>query len=158
LAGECHPTGNRAYIFDNLTDSQTHTSIAKITDGHDLELKINQIPAWFRRAALEKSWAPDPKNNYFALPEICEKSRLLDLISNFILFDGGAKKGPLHHLQSALSPGEPPRTSDRLPSLYDSGILDGALAVTRTRNLLIRSQMLYPIELRVQSDEKVGSE
>ena len=99
-----------------------------------------------------------PENNYFALPEICEKSRLLELIGNFILFDGGVKKGPRHHLQSALSTGEPPRTSDRLPSLYDSGILDGALAVTRTRNLLIRSQMLYPIELRVQSDEKVGSE
>jgi len=46
---------NRAYIFDNLTDSQTHTSTAKIKEGHDLELKINQIPAWFLRAVLEKS-------------------------------------------------------------------------------------------------------
>ena len=45
---------NRAYIFDNSTDSQTHTWIAEITEGQDLELKIIQIPAWFRRAVLEK--------------------------------------------------------------------------------------------------------
>lgn len=45
---------NRAYIFDNSTDSQTHTWIAEITEGRDLELKISPIPAWFRRAVLEK--------------------------------------------------------------------------------------------------------
>ncbi len=45
---------NRAYIFDNSTDSQAHTWIAEITEGQDLELKIIQIPAWFRRAVLEK--------------------------------------------------------------------------------------------------------
>ena len=33
---------------------------------------------------------------------------------------------------------------------------NGALAATRTRNLLIRSQMLYPIELRVLSDPEIG--
>jgi type I restriction enzyme R subunit len=31
------------------------------------------------------------------LAEICEKPRLLDLIRNFILFDGGVKKVPRHH-------------------------------------------------------------
>ena len=45
---------NRAYIFDNSTDSQKHTWIAEITDGRELELKIREIPAWFRRAVLEK--------------------------------------------------------------------------------------------------------
>lgn len=47
---------NRAYIFDNSTDNadRTHTWLAEITEGRTLELKTDQIPAWFKRALLEK--------------------------------------------------------------------------------------------------------
>lgn len=46
---------NRAYIFDNSTDSTDgrHTWIAEITDGRTLELKAEQIPAWFKHAVLD---------------------------------------------------------------------------------------------------------
>lgn len=49
---------NRAYIFDNSGENQAHTWIAEITDGRELELKIAEIPAWFRRAVLEKIGPP----------------------------------------------------------------------------------------------------
>jgi predicted ABC-type ATPase len=47
---------NRAYIFDNSTDNadRTHTWLAEITEGRTLELKTDQIPAWFKRAVLDK--------------------------------------------------------------------------------------------------------
>lgn len=47
---------NRAYIFDNSTDNvdHTHTWLAEITDGKKLELKADRIPAWFKRAVLDK--------------------------------------------------------------------------------------------------------
>jgi predicted ABC-type ATPase len=47
---------NRAYIFDNSTDNadQQHTWLAEITEGRTLELKTNQIPAWFKRYVLDK--------------------------------------------------------------------------------------------------------
>jgi predicted ABC-type ATPase len=47
---------SRAYIFDNSTDSANlnHTWIAEITEGRTLELKTNQIPAWFKRSVLDK--------------------------------------------------------------------------------------------------------
>jgi predicted ABC-type ATPase len=47
---------NRAYIFDNSTDNadRQHTWLAEITDGRSLELKTNRIPAWFKRAVLDK--------------------------------------------------------------------------------------------------------
>lgn len=47
---------NRAYIFDNSTDNanRTHTWLAEITEGTRLELKTDQIPAWFKRAILDK--------------------------------------------------------------------------------------------------------
>ena len=46
---------NRAYIFDNSTQGQERTWLAEITNGRNLELKSNQIPAWFRRAVLDKA-------------------------------------------------------------------------------------------------------
>jgi len=49
---------NRAYIFDNSGDNQKHTWLAEITDGRMLELKTDQIPAWFKRAVLEKAAGP----------------------------------------------------------------------------------------------------
>lgn len=47
---------NRAYIFDNSGDSADgrQTWLAEITEGKQLELKTEQIPAWFKRAVLEK--------------------------------------------------------------------------------------------------------
>lgn len=47
---------NRAYIFDYSTDNADgqHTWLAEITDGTTLELKTDLVPAWFRRAVLDK--------------------------------------------------------------------------------------------------------
>ncbi len=47
---------NRAYIFDNSGDSNEgkQTWLAEITDGARLELKTNEIPAWFQRSVLDK--------------------------------------------------------------------------------------------------------
>jgi predicted ABC-type ATPase len=47
---------NRAYIFDNSGDSQEkkHTWLAEVTEGQKLELKSDRIPAWFKRAVLDK--------------------------------------------------------------------------------------------------------
>ena len=47
---------NRAYIFDNSGDNADgrHTWLAEITEGKTLELKTDQIPAWFKRAVLDK--------------------------------------------------------------------------------------------------------
>ncbi len=47
---------NRAYIFDNTGDDpeKGHTWLAEITEGRKLELKTNRIPAWFKRAVLDK--------------------------------------------------------------------------------------------------------
>jgi predicted ABC-type ATPase len=51
---------NRAYIFDNSGDNKDgkHTWLAEITDGQVLELKSDQIPAWFKRAVLDKIIPP----------------------------------------------------------------------------------------------------
>ena len=47
---------NRAYVFDNSGDNQdkAQTWLAEITDGRVLELKSDRIPAWFKRAVLDK--------------------------------------------------------------------------------------------------------
>ena len=47
---------NRAYIFDNSSDSATGalTWLAEITEGRTLELKTDKIPTWFARAVLDK--------------------------------------------------------------------------------------------------------
>lgn len=47
---------NRAYVFDNSGDNSDlkHTWLAEVTDGRVLELKTDRIPAWFKRAVLEK--------------------------------------------------------------------------------------------------------
>jgi len=47
---------NRTYVFDNSGDNQArkHTWLAEITDGRVLELKSDQIPAWFKRSVLDK--------------------------------------------------------------------------------------------------------
>ena len=43
---------NRAYIFDNST--QGHIWLAEITDGQLLEMKTDQVPAWFKNALESK--------------------------------------------------------------------------------------------------------
>jgi len=50
------PYTNRAYIFDNSGESKArqHTWLAEITEGRQLELKTDEIPAWFKRAVLDK--------------------------------------------------------------------------------------------------------
>ena len=47
---------NRAYVFDNSgnTRDKKHTWLAEITEGRELELKSDQLPAWFKRAVLDK--------------------------------------------------------------------------------------------------------
>lgn len=51
---------NRAYVFDNSGDNKDrkHTWLAEITDGRVLELKSDQIPAWFKRSVLDKIYPP----------------------------------------------------------------------------------------------------
>ena len=43
---------NRAYIFDNSTHE--HIWLAEIIDGHMLEMKTDQVPAWFKKALGSK--------------------------------------------------------------------------------------------------------
>lgn len=45
---------NRAYIFDNSGHQMDRAWLAEVTDGSVIELKTDQIPAWFRRAVLDK--------------------------------------------------------------------------------------------------------
>ena len=47
---------NRAYVFDNSGENKDkqHTWLAEITDGKVMELKSDRIPAWFKRAVLDK--------------------------------------------------------------------------------------------------------
>ena len=45
---------NRAYIFDNSGEGQEHTWLAEVTDGMELEMKTDQMPAWFKHAVLDK--------------------------------------------------------------------------------------------------------
>lgn len=52
---------NRAYIFDNSGQNQERTWLAEITDGKTLEIKVDQIPAWFVEAVLQKISSPGPR-------------------------------------------------------------------------------------------------
>jgi len=49
---------NRAYIFDNSSHDQDRTWLAEITDGRLLEMKTDQMPAWFKRAVWDKIRSP----------------------------------------------------------------------------------------------------
>lgn len=50
---------NRAYVFDNSRDGSDHLWVAEITEGTDLEMKCDPMPAWFQRAVWDKIQAPD---------------------------------------------------------------------------------------------------
>ena len=52
---------NRAYVFDNSGHNQERTWLAEITDGQTLEIKTDQLPAWFGKAVLEKITSEVPK-------------------------------------------------------------------------------------------------
>ena len=45
---------NRAYIFDNSTDDRDRTWLAEITEGRELEMKTDHMPAWFKRSVWDK--------------------------------------------------------------------------------------------------------
>lgn len=48
---------HRAYIFDNSTHE--HIWLAEITNGHSLEMKTDQMPAWFKKALWDKFINPN---------------------------------------------------------------------------------------------------
>lgn len=43
---------NRAYIFDN--SSHEKVWVAEVTNGEELEMKTDQMPAWFKAALWDK--------------------------------------------------------------------------------------------------------
>ncbi len=45
---------HRAYVFDNSSHAENRTWLAEVTNGRTLELKTDRIPAWFKRAVLDK--------------------------------------------------------------------------------------------------------
>jgi predicted ABC-type ATPase len=47
-------SSSRAYLFDNSTDDVERVWIAEVTDGLDLELRVDQVPAWFAEYVLDK--------------------------------------------------------------------------------------------------------
>jgi predicted ABC-type ATPase len=58
LLGQAIRQTDRAYIFDNSRDEQEHTWIAEVTDANKLEIKTDQIPAWFAHAVPDTSSSP----------------------------------------------------------------------------------------------------
>jgi hypothetical protein len=52
---------NRAYVSDNSGYNQNHTWLAEIIEGRELEMKTNRVPAWFKRAVLDKINPPTQK-------------------------------------------------------------------------------------------------
>lgn len=60
LLSQAIPFTNRAYIFDNSTHE--HIWLAEITDGKILEMKTDQVPAWFKKALLSKFNTETPPN------------------------------------------------------------------------------------------------
>jgi len=45
---------DRAYMFDNSGDGTAPTWFAEITDGENLKVKSDRMPAWFQRVVLDK--------------------------------------------------------------------------------------------------------
>jgi len=54
LVMEAIRCSNRAYIFDNSREGEAKTWLAEVTGGKDLEMKVEQMPAWFKRAIWDK--------------------------------------------------------------------------------------------------------
>src|SRR3984957_17956933 len=51
---------NRSYIFDNSTHE--HIWLAEITEGQVLEMKTDQVPAWFKKALGSKFNVKSPRS------------------------------------------------------------------------------------------------
>jgi predicted ABC-type ATPase len=53
---------NRAYVYDNTItkkpDEHDPTWLAEITEGKELEMKVDSVPAWFRHYVLDKISQP----------------------------------------------------------------------------------------------------
>lgn len=45
---------HRAYLFDNSQDGSERSWIAEVTNGEELELKVSEVPYWFKVAVLDK--------------------------------------------------------------------------------------------------------
>jgi predicted ABC-type ATPase len=45
---------NRAYLFDNSQDGIGKTWIAEVTNGSEIEVKTDVLPAWFKQAVWDK--------------------------------------------------------------------------------------------------------
>ena len=45
---------DRAYIFDNSGEGQERTWLAEVTEGRELEMTADRMPAWFKHAVWEK--------------------------------------------------------------------------------------------------------
>lgn len=54
LLAEAIACSNRAYIFDNSAENSGHTWIAEVTAGSEVELRTGSVPAWFRRAVVDR--------------------------------------------------------------------------------------------------------
>ena len=50
---------DRAYIFDN--SGADRVWIAEVTDGTEIEMKTNEMPAWFKTALWDKFEAGEPQ-------------------------------------------------------------------------------------------------
>lgn len=46
---------DRAYIFDNSHERGERLWIAEVTGGEELDLKVDELPAWFRKAVLDRA-------------------------------------------------------------------------------------------------------
>ena len=51
---------NRAYIFDNSGEGKERTLLAEITEGKELEMRADQMPAWFKHSVWEKIVSTTP--------------------------------------------------------------------------------------------------
>jgi predicted ABC-type ATPase len=51
---------NRAYIFDNSGEGQEKTWLAEVTEGRELEMKADQMPAWFKNAVWDRIVGDSP--------------------------------------------------------------------------------------------------
>jgi predicted ABC-type ATPase len=45
---------SRAYIFDNSKDGSERTWLAEVTNGTDLEVKSDSLPAWFKKSVWDR--------------------------------------------------------------------------------------------------------
>ncbi len=59
LLDDAVAASNRAYIFDN--SGAQHRWIAEVTDGEELAIHTDRLPAWFTETSLWRSFTSDPQ-------------------------------------------------------------------------------------------------